>query len=617
MSTNEYNIWNTAIGCYFFRPEYAGETVFLSIEKDILLLIAESANPPMSFDSPEQAEQDLVTAVRAELQRKGWAVGKLSENIKNYPCFLAQLAVQVLAVTNMRDDEHWSDNAYWPRLWEMLDPNCQQAMPLNLTGEAYLALWHGLEHWANDLLRGELGFIRLPVDRPRSGRYIRLPKSQALLRQADLGTLPAFFSYAGLRPGEDDPEYIKEQISTYKDHFHRHAQRVLDDPDKIDAACEQIVRILRHWDGNSGIIAGSKHHSGREGAKEGGALRFWLRLRDGPQVSSLIGGLAEQSVNLIRTVMQRVSLAELLSQLCRQDEIIDPEHGYVYRPIWRNQWMTVYDEFSERWIEKRHAWPGDDLILLVPAVDHTKWCNGLHQVADSVQWFRSSSDKQSEEVLALAGLPAGWCAVHFTVKEKPILDRWTAGPWYDIIRFNRQVLEPVGGLRLHRSVWMVGAGPCIRINLQELVHELRLDRESYQIEDNCLTPIQAPALNNLGIHIVALRGHKPLRIEVQQPELSGACATLPSDWSWMHQSWPRLVLKSHDNLTANEGRLSGPVIIGKWPAVTKTATNIRRQAVELILQLRGAKASWLQPTIEESNHPLVRTLLKAAKQTRH
>jgi len=274
MGTNEYNIWNTAISCYFFRPEYAGETVFLSIEKDILLLIAESANPPMSFDSPEQAEQNLVTAVRAELQRKGWVVGKLPENIKNYPRFLAQLAVQVLAVANMHDDEHWSDNAYWPRLREMLDPNCQQAMPLNLTGEAHLALWRdGLEHWANNLLHGALGFIRLPVDRHGPGRYIRLPKSQALLRQADLETLPAFFSYVGLRSGEDDPEYIKEQISTYKDYFHRHAQRVLDDPDRIDAACEQIARILRRWDGNSGIIAGSKHHLGREWVREGGALR--------------------------------------------------------------------------------------------------------------------------------------------------------------------------------------------------------------------------------------------------------------------------------------------------------------------------------------------------------
>jgi hypothetical protein len=72
-----------------------------------------------------------------------------------HPLFLGFLALQVLAVFKMREDEKWTDRAYWGRLRELLHDTTASYMTLGLTRDQHQALWRqGLERWAN-VIQGE------------------------------------------------------------------------------------------------------------------------------------------------------------------------------------------------------------------------------------------------------------------------------------------------------------------------------------------------------------------------------------------------------------------------------------------------------------------------------
>src|SRR5262245_60989645 len=90
-----YTTWNDAIGHYFFRPQYAEQRVFLTVDEDTLWSISQEADTPLRFTHRDHAVQAFVAAVTGELCRCGeWAFTTPREG--EYPHFLGFLAIQVL-----------------------------------------------------------------------------------------------------------------------------------------------------------------------------------------------------------------------------------------------------------------------------------------------------------------------------------------------------------------------------------------------------------------------------------------------------------------------------------------------------------------------------------------
>src|SRR5262249_11868664 len=134
-----YTMWNDTIGRYFFRPQHAEQRVFLTVDDDTLWKISQGDDSPLQFAQSNLAVQAFVAAVRDELCRCGEWTFK-PPRAGEYPLFLGFLAIQVLAVFKMREDEAWSATAYWGRLGELLGDTTSRR-PWKLDEDRHQALW--------------------------------------------------------------------------------------------------------------------------------------------------------------------------------------------------------------------------------------------------------------------------------------------------------------------------------------------------------------------------------------------------------------------------------------------------------------------------------------------
>ena len=396
-----YNIWNDALGRFFFTPHHAEHRVFLTVDDDTLWKISQGEDFPWRFVSPAHTVQAFVAAVRDELCRCGeWTF--TTPRAGEYPRFLGLLAIQVLAVFKMREDEAWSDTAYWGRLAELLGDTTSRG-PLKWDPNRHQALWRqGFMYWANDLQQGRWGTVSLPPHVPPGKQrrdHVGLPKSQALLTAADLVLLPRFYREAHLQPGEDiDEVFLLETVQHLLKKpalFRPHAQRVLCDQERNLLACGQIREYLRrgNWDEHIG------------------AARLWLAIQE-HDMPALDGGLISGD-----KVLPEIRLNDVLG---KATYAYAP--GKVFRPLHTPYAIAILDAFHGRWEERRHAKPGEEVLFLAP--QHEWWSYdkdiGYYVTAEEdVTRYYADGDVAlpGHDAIKLRGLPQGWRVLRFHVRE--------------------------------------------------------------------------------------------------------------------------------------------------------------------------------------------------------
>src|SRR5262249_10625260 len=119
------------------------------------------------------------------------------------PPVLALLAALTLAAEEMQHDLEFAGNAYYPRLFRVLqiDDGRQRTRLQAAYRKDAEELWDGLNEW----LSAADGRLGLPTAYALSHRYIGLPLSQALVRAADRRQFPLLFNRYGLTPGGEVP----------------------------------------------------------------------------------------------------------------------------------------------------------------------------------------------------------------------------------------------------------------------------------------------------------------------------------------------------------------------------------------------------------------------------
>lgn len=442
-----YDLWNALLETRFFGTEQPHATVLFHVDEDVLLDVARGGG--VDFATPDEARADFVLAVRDELERRGrhdaWAPGPVRAGAT--PTFFGLLAIQVLAVYSMHEDDDSSVKAYWIRLAQLLDRVDDQSSMLTEIYREQQNLWRGgLEAWANRLRGGKFGCVSIPADGV-AHRHVRLPKTQALLRRVDLEGAESSFWSLRWRPGMTLAEAVVRRSLHVGDFKTAHGQRVWADPLRQPLAVRQVVDHV----GFDWIIGGRGSDSKTTAAATRAGVRAWfyldkaeLRLRSGLMVPDADGVWVDE---------RRLPQPKMLGT---GRAIRLPEHGYA--PLRPDRVLAVLDEgLGHYFVEQLWATPGDTVVLLVPEADSAKWWVFATFVAEGPEVFLGTSQARGAGTV-LRGLPQGWACISLTVGERPNIA--AAGPWAAVLRAPHRI-QLRGGLKLQLRTWLAGAGPTV------------------------------------------------------------------------------------------------------------------------------------------------------------
>lgn len=184
-----YIQWNRAIASFVTRDRTAGSPVYLNVSEDNLPEIADDLTGLVG-----QPMDDFTRAVRSHaVWGGGVRVDALVRGARRQddgpPPGVAFLAMMVIAAGRMGENAHPND--YFLHLNNLLDtPQQSQQIrrPRGLPPSSELAIW---EEWA-EWLRNK-GYQPTHLLGDGAQKYIRLPKSQMLLRAVDVDALGRIF----------------------------------------------------------------------------------------------------------------------------------------------------------------------------------------------------------------------------------------------------------------------------------------------------------------------------------------------------------------------------------------------------------------------------------------
>ncbi len=540
-----YREWNKALGKWFFKPEQSGRAVHLAVDGDELRLAADADGH--SFSSAAEARADFVSAVCTELRRYGvWPDS--GEIWDGYPRCIGLLALQVLAVTDMAEDEKWTSKAYWPRLQELVGRTGEPpGKPGNLSYETHADLWRRhLAGWANNTKGGNLGRLFLP-DFSEGHKYVRLPISHALLRRADLDRLGALFTESGFHPYERDIALsrIRGALDSNRSDtrfFGPHARRVLVDNDRLEAAARQVAAVLAEWDGTS-----TKRERRTKLRHE---VRLWADLvarKPDRFVGGLVYRLHTEAKKADWRRYQGVTFQEVWESALRNSnrEWTEGSVPRLYRPIRRDTFVLVHDSTTNYFIERRHGGPGDGLLVLCSRDAARQLCDTAKDISDNPVFYGSLPGAEQ-----LEDLPPGWILIKLQVRRD--LPSRVPGPWSRFLEPGLSTIHLLGGLRLvpHRPVWLAGAGP--RVQVERSSSKVLIVRHDDQMSQVPVKDGWTPpgSFDREGHYEVWLPEEKwrALRFEVRVPRKPGA---VDASHGWLLQEgpWPEAAPQTEEEAT--------------------------------------------------------------------
>ena len=511
---------------------------------------------------------------------------------------MAKLALQVLAVFGIAPDED-GPGSYWAALRETLGREIVERgkMPHDLDAETHQENWSELRHWANTLNAGRRGHLAQPNPGP-GRRHVKLPYAHGLLREEDIRGLHRFFLAIGASPGEEiEPADIVPWLLQFADNssvFHsRHARLVLQD-DRVHLASRQIAHAAAQWDGRKVDLA-------RESSP---VTRLWLIVRGGCPVH-IAGGLVEIDPN---RCTRDVPGADLNWLFGRRE--VRPFAGY--RPLDPRCVVLVRSLLDGRFVEARHARPGDEVVVALPG-GRPGFASELRAIA--------TPNSFADLTTGAIGVPTGWTLYRLRVRDR-IREADLPAELRKRVKLGGVRLRVAGGLRV-RGPWMEGAGPTISI-VDGDSSAVVVDGSEYDLVENALHPDRCPVLGRLGVHEVWLPGRHRDRVRFRVVRPNAVRFARPDvEAGWVRDAsgeWPRRLGAADGDAVAT---VRGPVLVGVWPPARAAARFLpaARAAVRLAVALKRPEVGHLGISVLKSetiNHPnlLVRQLARAVRTVR-
>lgn len=412
----EYVRWNEVIADVVFPELDVPTPVYLDIEADRVERIGEALN--IDADSVVDI---LVQVVRQTVDVESYTgafdqhlrrvqVWKERERANTYPV-LATLAVFSLAAERMAAADGMSSANYYGRLADLLDGPKE-----NLSrGYAQVAepLWSGLNIWLTTL-NGRRG---LPSAYALGKRYVGLPMSQALVREADRRKLERFFADFDFAPRSEipAPELVPLLNAWFaKEHQLSHMGRLWKRPALQERIAEVAAVELQAWDGVD--------ESAEDGGQARGRTLLALQLRsfpkpdvrlfpfffvaepDTPRKAQLaaVGGAVELTLEPALELQGAMAFSDrgaveassLLEGIMHVQDSLGSDVTRAPRAL------VVFrkDDYSALWLETKQVLMGDDVVVL--SSDRT--LSAVRELLNEIA--RPGWSEVSER----EGLPAGW-----------------------------------------------------------------------------------------------------------------------------------------------------------------------------------------------------------------
>jgi hypothetical protein len=243
-----YLSWNDALAGHYFRPEAAGQPIWLYVTDDV---IGELGSQRSSTGVP-----DFVSAVkigppwctanglcqRALQAFEGWRNRGL-----DYPPYIGYLGLFVLAAGLEGD---FARHAYYPRLRVLLGEVGDGALP---SFARMLELWDDLERWSTQDKRGSLGLFEARI--VGGHIHVGLPIAQTILSEDERQALPKMFADAGFDPTSPPPDdalarMLRAQIVGVLRPRTRELVRTRRDPESYAVLIDTVGDELARWDGS-------------------------------------------------------------------------------------------------------------------------------------------------------------------------------------------------------------------------------------------------------------------------------------------------------------------------------------------------------------------------------
>jgi len=261
----EYDRWGTVLHQLVYSGGSANQPVYLNVENELLLQSATLLGLPSDIGT---IEKDLVTAVTRVLELQGRTADrkmfrKIQHRLDSWrrypwndenrdptpPPVLPVLAVFSRAAEIMGENEEYTSQAYYRPLMGLLgvrdDDQTRLETAFRSVSEKW---WDALNNWLRDM-DGQMG---LPTAEPLGPRYVGIPLSQALMRDADRQLLLDFFENQRLQPGT--PLSANDMMVQLRDWFARgrgsaSMKAMWKTKDGKTILTDAAIQALLSWDG--------------------------------------------------------------------------------------------------------------------------------------------------------------------------------------------------------------------------------------------------------------------------------------------------------------------------------------------------------------------------------
>ncbi|WP_157571272.1 hypothetical protein [Kocuria rosea] len=263
---DKYLMWNDAVVDHFFQESRAGEPVYLDMEDSVFHALASQLDLPVQCAEPE-----FQAAIHAVLQRHSGPVfrhfdreltrwwlrlkreKKLGFGSQDAPAppvvgllALTARAAELQGTADLGAGAH--DSGFYSHLTSLL------MLPQSEHGRVSAAIRHSSENWWDSLaywLELHDGRFGLPSAAAFSYRYVGLPTSQALIREADIPRLHRMFRQFDLEPGgsvspEDMAVMLREWCETSHD-LTANLRRLLENESARQQVADIAVVELSTW----------------------------------------------------------------------------------------------------------------------------------------------------------------------------------------------------------------------------------------------------------------------------------------------------------------------------------------------------------------------------------
>lgn len=252
----EYDDVNDGVNTVFFSPKNVIEPVYLSLEDDHRAQLVTYIGDSIREDELESYIGNVVGAtldfsgsniyIRHEESLRAWQ----RSNMESEPPFSALLLSLALAAESMRNDEVYSANNYYQRLFETYRVTDEQDKArIKFAGKYTRKFWHALNIW---LTKYDYAYGKPTAKQVNSWTYVSYALSQSLVRKVDRARFSSLFAKFGLSRNDlvtdqDMHLYLHEWMTGFDSG--PWLRRLWETPDLRDRVASAASEELEQWDG--------------------------------------------------------------------------------------------------------------------------------------------------------------------------------------------------------------------------------------------------------------------------------------------------------------------------------------------------------------------------------